>query len=78
MLRFAFSEQAVGPAAALELLHSLESALQTYLPALQEELKSIKPVISTSGRLAFEFGIRGTDCLLDWCRYAITTYEKER
>jgi len=76
LLRFAFSEQAVGPAASVALLRSLESALQTYLPALQEELKTIKPMISTSGRLAFEFGIQGTECLLDWSRYAINSFEK--
>jgi DNA-binding PadR family transcriptional regulator len=77
MLRFAFSEQAAGAAAAVELLHSLESAVKAYLPALQEELRIIRPTMPTSGRLAFECGIRGTECLLAWSRHAITTYEKE-
>lgn len=77
MLRFAFSETVLGPAAAISLLQSLETALTTYIDALREEFEIIKPVVPASGRLAFECGIRGTECLLEWTHYALATYEKE-
>jgi PadR family transcriptional regulator, regulatory protein AphA len=77
MLRFAFCETAVGPAAAVELLQSLEAALQTYVAALHEELQQMKAVMPTSARLAFECGIRGNQCFLEWTHYALATYEKE-
>jgi hypothetical protein len=59
------------------LLESLETALTTYIDALREEFEIIKPVVPASGRLAFECGIRGTECLLEWTQYALATYEKE-
>ena len=77
MLRFAFSETAVGVAAALKLLKSLEAALEPRLSALHQELRSMSAFMPTSGRLAFEGGIRGTECLLQWTLYAISTYEQE-
>jgi PadR family transcriptional regulator AphA len=77
MLRFAFSETVLGPAAALNLLQSLEPALRSYIDALREEFEIIKAVVPASGRLAFECGIRGTECLLEWTHYALATYEKE-
>jgi PadR family transcriptional regulator AphA len=77
MLRFAFSETVLGPAASINLLQSLETALTSYIDALREEFEIIKPVVPASGRLAFECGIRGTECMLDWTQYALATYEKE-
>ncbi len=77
ILRFAFAHQVVGADAALTLLKSLEAELETYIPALHEEMRTIESVISVSARLAFEFGIRGTENLRSWTRYAIATYEKE-
>ena len=77
MLRFAFSETVVGPEASIQLLQSLERALKSYIQALHAEFEGIKAVVPTSGRLAFECGIRGTECLLDWTRHALATYEKE-
>ncbi|HYM79677.1 MAG TPA: PadR family transcriptional regulator [Candidatus Dormibacteraeota bacterium] len=76
MLRFAFSETAVGPAASLELLRSLQVALKPYLASLHKEFGASAKLIPMSGRLAFESGIRGAECLLQWTRYAIHTYEK--
>jgi DNA-binding PadR family transcriptional regulator len=77
MLRFAFSETAVGRDASLALLKSLEAALKPYLDGLHEEFRIVKAVAPASGWLAFECGIRGTECLLEWAHYAIATYEKE-
>ena len=77
ILRFAFCETAVGKAAAVEFLQSLETALQAYVAALHEELQQMNSAMPTSARLAFESGIRGTQCFLDWTHYALATYEKE-
>jgi len=76
MLRFAFSETVLGSAASIVLLQSLETVLRSYIEALHEEFEVLKPVVPTSGRLAFEFGMRGTQTLLQWTQYAIATYEK--
>jgi DNA-binding PadR family transcriptional regulator len=78
LLRFAFSEQAVGPAASIQLLKSLQVALKEHLLGLQKELAIMKPVAPISGRLAFESGIRQYECLLEWARYSISTFEKEK
>jgi PadR family transcriptional regulator AphA len=78
MLRFAFSENAVGSSAAMELLQSLQTALKPYLQALHEELGTLGAGMPTSARLAFECGVRGTQALLDWTRYALTAYEKRK
>jgi PadR family transcriptional regulator AphA len=77
ILRFAFCETAVGATAAVELLRSLETALETYVADLQQELQAFPPVVPMSARLAFESGIRGTQCFLDWAHYALAAYEKE-
>jgi DNA-binding PadR family transcriptional regulator len=76
MLRFAFSEITIGPAASLALLQSLEAALQPHLLNLREHLQAMKAA-PRSGRLALECGIRSYESLFDWTRYAITTYEKQ-
>jgi DNA-binding PadR family transcriptional regulator len=77
LLRFAFSETAIGPAASLQLLKHLQTAIEMQLAKLHEEFRASNSVMPTSGRLAFECGIRGTECLLQWAEYAIKTYEKE-
>jgi PadR family transcriptional regulator AphA len=78
MLRFAFSEMVIGPDAAIGLLRALEVELQAYVAALQEELKAFPALMPTSGRLAFECGVRGNESLLAWTRHALTTYEKKK
>jgi DNA-binding PadR family transcriptional regulator len=77
MLRFAFSESAVGRAATLTLLQSLEIALNSLVPALHKEFDAMKNLAPTSGRLAFECGVRGYESLAAWTRHAIATYGKE-
>ena len=77
MLRFAFSEIAIGAAASLAILRSLEAALQPHLQHLREQLQAMKPVTPTSARLALECGIRSYESLFDWTHYAITIYEKQ-
>ena len=76
MLRFAFSENAVGSSAAIELLRSLRAALKPHVQALHEELSATGAMMPTSARLAFECGVRGNQALLEWAGYALTAYEK--
>ena len=78
MLRFAFSEMVVGRDAAIELLRSMEAALQVYLAALHEEMKALPAMMPTSGHLAFECGVRGNESLLAWTRHGLATYEKKK
>jgi DNA-binding PadR family transcriptional regulator len=77
MLRFAFAHGAAGADAAIALLRSLEAELKTYISALCEELDKMKEFVPISGRLAFECGIRGNECLLSWADSAIADYENE-
>jgi DNA-binding PadR family transcriptional regulator len=74
MLRFAFSEQAVGTPASVKLLKSLSTVLASYLPELREQLAASKEAMPTSGRLALESGIRSYEGLLEWTKYALATY----
>lgn len=78
MLRFAFSEQAAGPSASVRLLQSLEAELTSYLPELHAQLNAGKAGTPTSGRLALESGIRGYECLLQWTKDALETYERKK
>jgi DNA-binding PadR family transcriptional regulator len=78
MLRFAFSEQAAGVAGSLELLRSFEAALKPYLAALHEQFQASQAAMSGSGRMAFECGVRQTECLLEWVHDAITAHAQQR
>jgi DNA-binding PadR family transcriptional regulator len=77
MLRFAFSEQAVGASASLDILKSMAAALGPHLEDMGEKLEKMRPFAPTSGWLALECGIRSYECLLQWTRYAIPIYEKQ-
>jgi len=77
MLRFAFSETVAGAAAAVQLLMSLQAALKAHVASLQKEYESSHKMMPTSGRLAFESGVRGAEYFLQWTQYALQTYEKE-
>lgn len=78
MLRFAFSEEAAGPSASVRLLKSLETKLTAYIPELHEQMSAGKAAMPTSGRLALESGIRGYECLLQWTKDALGTYERKK
>ena len=77
LLRFAFSEQTVGRTGTLQLLKSLETALEAYVAALHAEFKAMPPSTPYLGRLAFQCGLKGNQSFLEWTRYAIAIYEKE-
>lgn len=76
MLRFAFSEGIAGPAASLELLRSLAAAQTSFLFPLHQQLDVLRSKMPNSARLAFEWGIQGTEAWLKWAQLAISTYEK--
>ncbi len=77
MLRFAFSQQAVGAPASVGLLKSLAIELTAYIPDLREQLRAQKAAMPTSGRLALESGIRSYECLLEWTKDALATYVRQ-
>ncbi|HWY19767.1 MAG TPA: PadR family transcriptional regulator [Candidatus Acidoferrum sp.] len=77
MLRFAFSQQAVGAPGSVRLLKSLSIELTSYLPGLREQLTVNKEAMPTSGRLALESGLRSYECLLEWTKYALATYVRQ-
>jgi DNA-binding PadR family transcriptional regulator len=76
MLRFAFSEIAVGPAASLAILKSLESELQPHLQNLRDQLQAMKGA-PRSAELALDCGIRSYESLFNWTRDGIAIYEKQ-
>src|SRR5258708_32927902 len=57
VLRFAFSQQAVGAPASVRILKSLATELAAYIPELREQLTVKKETMPTSGRLALESGV---------------------
>lgn len=76
MLRFAFTEQALGPAAAIAFLQDLRAALKPYTAGLQVYLRANAASMPLSGRLALECGVRGYRSLYAWTEYAIRQYRK--
>jgi DNA-binding PadR family transcriptional regulator len=77
MLRFAFSQQAVGASGSIRLLKFLSVELTSYLPELLEQLAAGKEAMPTSGRLALESGVRSYECLLEWTKYSLATYLRQ-
>jgi DNA-binding PadR family transcriptional regulator len=77
MLRFAFSQQAVGAPGSIRLLKSLSIELTSYIPELHEQLVASQKAMPTSGRLALESGVRSYECLLEWTTYARATYVRQ-
>jgi DNA-binding PadR family transcriptional regulator len=77
MLRFAFSEKAVGASASVEILKAMEAELGPHLKDMREKLEKMTPFMPTSGRLALECGIRSYESLLEWTRYAIPICEQQ-
>jgi len=76
MLRFSFMDQSLGPAESLRFLTALKTELATYIPTLRGYLEEHGRIMSSSGRLALESGINSYECLLNWARNAIKSYEK--
>jgi DNA-binding PadR family transcriptional regulator len=76
MLRFSFMDESLGPAESLRFLTALKAELTAYIPTLRAFLDEHGKTLVPSGRLALESGINGYECLLNWARNAIKSYEK--
>jgi DNA-binding PadR family transcriptional regulator len=76
MLRFSFMDESFGPAESLRFLTELKAELTAYMPGLHSFLEEHGKDMPLSGRLALESGINGYECLLNWARDAIKTYDK--
>jgi DNA-binding PadR family transcriptional regulator len=75
MLRFAFTEQALGAQAAITFLRKLRTEVNAYVPGLKEYLQQQGPQMPLSGMLALDSGIRNYETLQEWVEYAIQTYQ---
>ena len=74
MLRFAFTDEVIAPAASIRLLQSLARELAAYVPTLRTYLNEHQAEMPLSGRLALESGIRGYEDLSRWARDALKAY----
>ena len=75
MLRLAFMDEVMSPAASIRLLQSLARELAAYLPSLHAHLKEHRREMPLSGRLALESGIRAYEEQSRWVRDALEAYD---
>jgi DNA-binding PadR family transcriptional regulator len=78
MLRLAFMDEVLAPAASIRFLESLARELAAYLPALHVYLDAHRAEMPLSGRLALESGIRAYEDQLRWVRDALKAYGAPR
>jgi len=71
MLRFAFMDRSLGPAASVRFLKALAVELAAHIPTLCAHLA---PDLPLSARLALEHGISDYRALLRWTRSAVLRY----
>jgi len=74
MLRLAFMDEVIAPAATIRLLQSLARELAVYLPTLHAYLDGHRREMPLSGRLALESGIRAYEEQSRWVRDALEVY----
>ena len=74
MLRFAFTDEVLAPAASIRLLQSLARELAAYPPTLRAFLNEHRRQMPLSGRLALESGIRAYEDQSRWVRDALKAY----
>lgn len=75
MLRFSFMDNAIGEAATIRFLRSMNAELATFAGSLREFLNSNRTKLPRSGALALESGVRRYEALLAWSEHAIAVYE---
>ena len=78
MLRLAFMDEVMAPAASIRLLQSLARELAAYLPTLHAYLGAHRRQMPLSGRLALESGIRAYEDQSRWVRDALKAYGASR
>jgi DNA-binding PadR family transcriptional regulator len=74
MLRLAFMDEVMAPAASIRLLQSLAGELGAYLPTLHAYLDEHRGQMPLSGRLALESGIRAYEEQWRWVSDALKAY----
>jgi DNA-binding PadR family transcriptional regulator len=74
MLRLAFTDEVISPAASFRLLQSLARELAAYLPTLHAYLDEHHRHMPLSGRLALESGIRAYEAQARWVGDALKAY----
>lgn len=74
MLRLAFMDEVIAPAASIRLLQSLARELAAYLPTLHAYLDEHRRQMPLSGRLALESGIRAYEDQSRWVSDALKAY----
>jgi DNA-binding PadR family transcriptional regulator len=74
MLRLAFMDEVMAPAASIRLLRSLARELAAYLPTLHAYLDQHRRQMPLSGRLALESGIRAHEEQSRWVGDALKAY----
>jgi DNA-binding PadR family transcriptional regulator len=74
MLRLAFMDEVMAPAASIRLLQSLARELADYLPTLHAYLNEHRREMPLSGRLALESGIRAYEEQSRWVRDALKAH----
>jgi DNA-binding PadR family transcriptional regulator len=75
MLRLAFMDQVIAPAASIRFLRSLARELAAYLPALRAYRNQHRREMPLSGRLALESGIRAYEDRARWVIDALKAYD---
>jgi DNA-binding PadR family transcriptional regulator len=78
MLRLAFMDEVIAPAASIRLLKSLARELAAYLPTLHAYLAEHRREMPLSGRLALESGIRAYEDQSRWVGDALQAYGAAR
>jgi DNA-binding PadR family transcriptional regulator len=76
LMRFSLSDEITGPAAALRLLQGMELHLVPQVASLDAFYKAHASVMTMSGRLGLDSGIRSYKTLLRWTRDAIAEYQR--
>jgi len=74
MLRLAFMDEVMAPAASIRLLQGLARELAAYLPTLHAYLNEHRREMPLSGRLALESGIRAYEDQSRWVSDALKAY----
>ena len=77
MLRFAFIDQTLGPAATESFLAEYAKTLAEYVPSLHEFHRTTANNMPMSARLAFESGIEEYEVRLKWARTSLALYQRE-
>ena len=75
LLRFSFMDNAIGEAATIRFLKSMNTELAAFAASLRAFLNSNYTKLPRSGALALESGVRRYEALFAWSEHAIEVYE---